>query len=201
MEIILLERISRLGGVGDIVSVKNGFARNYLIPQKKALRASKENKDVFEAQRAAYESQNQERKAAAEVQAQTMNDIIVTVVRQASDDGKLYGSVAVRDVADALAAEGHEVDRRLIDLNQAIKSLGLYEVTVNLHPEVPVIIKVHVARNADSPIPQELLEEEAEAAPAEAVEAATDDASEEAIADDTDETAAETAEDDADTAA
>lgn len=159
MEVILLERIARLGGIGDVVKVRNGFARNYLIPKEKALRASDENKALFESRREVLEAQNNERKAAAEKQAATMQDVLVTVVRQASDDGKLYGSVAVRDVSDALEAEGHHVDRRLIDLNQAIKSLGLYEVTVNLHPEVPVVIKVHVARNADSPIPQELMEE------------------------------------------
>ena len=160
MEVILLERIARLGAIGDVVNVKNGFARNYLIPQSKALRANEANKKVFEAQRAALEAQNQERRAEAEKQAAALQEAVVTVIRQASDDGKLYGSVAVRDVSDALEAEGHQIDRRLIDLNQAIKSLGLYDVTVNLHPEVPVTIKVHVARNADSPIPQELLEEE-----------------------------------------
>lgn len=158
MDVILLERISRLGGIGDVVKVRNGFARNYLIPQKKALRASKENREVFEAQREALEAQNAEAKAQAQTQAETLEGAIVTVVRQASDDGKLYGSVAVRDVADALEAEGHKVDRRLIDLNTAIKNLGLYDVTVNLHPEVPVTIKVHVARNADSPLPKELYE-------------------------------------------
>ncbi|MCI5048718.1 MAG: 50S ribosomal protein L9 [Rickettsiales bacterium] len=186
MEIILLERIARLGAVGDVVSVKNGFARNYLIPEGKALLASKENKADFEAQRAQFEKQNAERRSEAEAEAKKLEGQMVTVIRQASDDGKLYGSVAVRDVADALTEAGHEIDRRLIDLNAAIKSLGLYDVTVNLHPEVPVTIKVHVARNADSPIPQELLEEEAveeapavEAADAEApeeVEAAADEA-------------------------
>jgi large subunit ribosomal protein L9 len=190
MEVILMERIARLGGVGDVVSVKNGFARNYLIPSEKALRASKANKELFEARREALVAQNDERKAEAEKLAASMGEVIVTVVRQASDDGKLYGSVAVRDVADALEAEGHTVDRRLIDLNQAIKNLGLYEVTVNLHPEVPVVIKVHVARNADSPIPQELLEEDEPeqvfAAPAEAdaeADASEEVATEEAAAD------------------
>ena len=172
MEVILMERIARLGGVGDVVNVKNGFARNYLIPSEKALRASKANKELFESRRAVLVAQNDERKAEAEKMAASMGEVIVTVVRQASDDGKLYGSVAVRDVSDALEAEGHTVDRRLIDLNQAIKNLGLYEVTVSLHPEVPVVVKVHVARNADSPIPQELLEEDEPeqvfAAPAEA---------------------------------
>lgn len=164
MEIILLERIARLGGVGDIVKVKNGYARNYLIPQNMALRASEANRVRLEAQREQLEAQNAERKAAAEKIAATMQDVLVTVVRQASDDGRLYGSVAVRDVADALEAEGYHVDRRLIDLNQAIKNLGLYDVTINLHPEVHVSVKVHVARNADSPLPQELVEDEAQVA-------------------------------------
>ena len=165
MEVILLERISRLGGVGDVVKVKDGFARNYLIPTKKALRASKDNKAVFESQRETLEKQNLERKAAAEVQAKKLEGVIATVVRQAADDGKLYGSVAVRDVAEALEAQGHKVDRRLIDLNATIKSIGLYDVTINLHPEVPVKVKVHVARNADSPLPQDIVEaEEAEKA-------------------------------------
>lgn len=160
MEIILLERISRLGGVGDVVDVKNGYARNYLIPQNKALRANKANKEAFETQRGTLEKQNAERRSEAEAQAKTLEGIIVTVVRQASDDGKLYGSVAVRDVSDAMEAEGHTIDRRLIDLNTAIKNLGVYDVTINLHPEVAVIVRVHVARNADSPLPEELLEEE-----------------------------------------
>lgn len=161
MDIILLENISRLGVIGDVVAVKNGFARNYLIPEGKALRANKANKEVFEAKRAQLEAQNTERKADAEKHAKTLEGVLVTVVRQASDDGKLYGSVAVRDVSDALAAEGHTVDRRLIDLNATIKNLGLYDVSITLHPDVIVTIKVHVARNADSPIPQELTEEEA----------------------------------------
>ena len=172
MDIILLERIARLGSVGDVVTVKNGFARNYLIPQGKALLASEGNKATFEAQREVLEKRNNEQKAEAEKLAKTMEGLMVTVIRQASDDGKLYGSVAVRDVADAMEEEGHTVDRRLIDLNAAIKNLGLYDVTVNLHPEVPVVVKVHVARNADSPIPEELLEDEAPAE--EAVEAAAD---------------------------
>ncbi len=159
MEVILLERISRLGAIGDVVNVRNGFARNYLIPQSKALRANKANREVFEAQRDQLEKTNIERRDAAQIEAKKLEGVVVTVVRQASDDGKLYGSVSVRDVSDALEADGHTVDRRLIDLNATIKSLGLYNVTVSLHPEVPVTIQVHVARNADSPLPSEMLEE------------------------------------------
>lgn len=169
MELILLERIARLGAIGDVVKVKNGFGRNYLIPTGKALRANKKNKEVVEAQKEQLEAQNQVRKAEAQKQAATLDGIVVTVIRQASDDGKLYGSVAVRDVSDALEAAGHKVDRRYIDLNATIKSLGLYEVTISLHAEVPVKIKVHVARNADSPLPQDMQEAEAAAKAQEAM--------------------------------
>ncbi len=180
MDVILLERISRLGGVGDVVRVRDGFARNYLIPQKKALRASKENRDHFESQRSVWEKQNAERKQQAQEQAKEMEGLIVAVVRQASDDGKLYGSVSVRDVADAMKTAGYEVDRRLIDLNTAIKKLGGYTITVNLHPEVPVNVKVHVARNSDSPLPPELQEPAANKGEAEAAQEAAETMAEEA---------------------
>lgn len=189
MDVILLERISRLGAVGDVVRVRDGFARNYLIPQKKALRASKANRDYFESQREALEKQNAERRQEAETQAKQMDGLIVTVVRQASDDGKLYGSVSVRDVADAMKAKGYEIDRRLIDLNTAIKSLGGYTITVNLHPEVPVDVKVHVARNSDSPLPPELQEAPAAAASQPAAEAAESDESDEPGDDDSEDAA------------
>ena len=156
MEIILLERIGRLGNVGDVVNVKSGFARNFLLPTQKALRANETNKAVFESKRAALEAQNAASRAEAEKRAASMGNITVTLVRQASDDGKLFGSVAVRDIADALAEQGHTIERRLIDLTATIKSLGVYEATVNLHPEVAMSVKVHVARNADSPMPTEL---------------------------------------------
>lgn len=156
MEVILLERIGRLGNVGDIVKVKAGFARNFLLPTKRALRANETNKAVFESKRAALEAQNAASRAEAEKRAATMGNITVTVVRQAADDGKLFGSVAVRDIAEALAEQGHTIERRLIDLTATIKSLGVYEATVNLHPEVAIRVKVHVARNADSPIPTDL---------------------------------------------
>lgn len=165
MEVILLERINRLGNVGDVVNVKPGFARNFLLPFKKALRANETNKTVFESKRAALEAQNAEGRAAAEKQAATMGNITVMVVRQAADDGKLFGSVAVRDIADALAEQGHKIERRQVDLLTAIKSLGVYEATVNLHPEVAITVKVHVARNAESPMPIDE-EETVAAAPA-----------------------------------
>jgi large subunit ribosomal protein L9 len=158
MEIILLERISRLGNVGDTVRVKDGYARNFLLPLKKALRATDANKTVFETKRAALEAQNAESRAKAQALAATMGTVTVTVIRQASEDGKLYGSVAVRDISEALTEAGHIVERRLIDLTTAIKTLGVYKATINLHPEVQVAVNVNVARNAESPLPAELLD-------------------------------------------
>ena len=156
MDVILLERIARLGVVGDVVKVKNGFARNFLFPQKKALRANEENKKVFESRRAVLEKQNAETRAAAEKIAATMANLSVSIIRQAAEDGKLYGSVAARDIEVALAEAGHKIERRYIDLTTAIKSLGVYEATVNLHPEVHVTVKVQVARNAEGLLAQEL---------------------------------------------
>ncbi len=156
MEVILLERIGRLGNVGDMVKVKPGFARNFLLPMKKALRANEANKAVFESKRALLEEQNAAARVEAEKRAASMGNLTVTIVRQASDDGKLFGSVAVRDIAEALAEQKVNVERRLIDLQTSIKNLGVYSAKINLHPEVAVNVKVHVARNADSPLPEEL---------------------------------------------
>lgn len=178
MEVILLERINRLGAVGDVVKVKPGFARNFLLPLKKALRATDENKKVFEAKRAVLEKQSNDAKKEAEKLAKGMQNLSVTIIRQASEDGKLYGSVAVRDVADALKEAGHTIERRLIDLNTAIKNLGVYEAVVNLHPEVQVPVKVQVARNAESLLAQEL-EAPAKEEAAEVSEASDEVASEE----------------------
>jgi large subunit ribosomal protein L9 len=155
MEVILLERISRLGSVGDTVRVRNGFARNFLLPQKKALRATVDNKAYFEAKRDVLERQNADARTSAEKQAETMQNLSVTIIRQASEDGKLYGSVAVRDIAEALAEAGYTIERRLIDLTASIKTLGVYQAIVALHPEVKLPVKVHVARNLDNPMPLE----------------------------------------------
>lgn len=163
MQVILLERIARLGNVGDEVKVKPGFGRNYLLPQKKALRATADNKKYFDAQRDVLLRHNNEAKAAAEKRAEGMQNLSVTVIRQASDDGKLYGSVAVRDISDALKEAGYEIERRLIDLNMTIKSLGVYSAVINLHPEVQVPLKVNVARSLESLLTQELEANEAEA--------------------------------------
>jgi large subunit ribosomal protein L9 len=164
MQVILLERISRLGSVGDTVKVRDGFARNFLLPQKKALRATQDNVAYFETKRASLEQQNAQTRAVAEKRAAGMVNLAVTVIRQAADDGKLYGSVAVRDIADALKEAGHEVERRFIDLKTAIKNLGVYEAVIHLHPEVSVPLKINVARNAESLLAAELAEPEAEVA-------------------------------------
>jgi large subunit ribosomal protein L9 len=165
MQVILLERIARLGAIGDTVTVKPGFARNFLLPQKKALRATEENVKVFETKRAGLEKVNADAKAAAEKQAAGLQNLSVTVIRQASEDGKLYGSVSVRDIAEALKEAGHDIERRLIDMNSAIKSLGVYDAVIHLHPEVPVELKVQVARSAESLLAAELQADDAEEKP------------------------------------
>lgn len=149
VEVILLERIEKLGKLGDVVRVKPGFARNYLLPQHKALRATKANVAYFETKRVELEARNLERKGEAQVIAQTLDGLKLTLVRQASESGQLYGSVAARDLQDALKAEGFKVERVQINLPQAIKTLGLFVVPVNLHPEVVVSVSVAVARSAD----------------------------------------------------
>src|SRR4051812_42152358 len=146
MEVILLERIARLGGMGEVVKVRNGYARNFLIPMKKALRASGENKKLFEERRHIIEEQNAKVKAAAETRAQTLNGLTLTMVRQASQEGKLYGSIAVRDIADALKEAGHDVPKSQIIMGTAIKNTGEYPVRLALHAEVVTNIIVNVTR-------------------------------------------------------
>jgi len=149
VEVILLERIESLGKLGDVVRVKPGFARNYLLPQHKALRATKANVAYFEGRRAELEARNLERKGEAQGIAQTLDGLKLTLVRQASESGQLYGSVAARDLQDALKAEGFKVERVQINLPQPIKVLGLFAVPISLHPEVVVSVNVAVARSAD----------------------------------------------------
>ncbi len=146
MEVILLERIARLGGIGDTVKVKNGYARNFLIPMKKALRASEANKKVFEARRAEIEKLNAENKAAAEAIAAKLSGKAINLVRQASQEGKLYGSVTVRDIAEALKDMGQDIPKSQIVMLTAIKNTGEYNVRVNLHAEVIVTVAVNVTR-------------------------------------------------------
>ena len=149
MQIILLERVEKLGAIGDVVTVKDGFARNYLLPNKKALRANEANRKVFEANRARIESDNANRRGEAEKEAKTFEGQTVTLIRQSSNTGQLYGSVAVRDLVEALEAEGHKVPKSAIVLDRPIKAIGVYDVKVALHPEVSVTVKVNVARSPE----------------------------------------------------
>lgn len=149
MDVILLERVEKLGRIGDVVAVKPGYARNFLLPRGKALRATDANKARFEAQRAQIEADNAKRRAEAETQAGTMTDVSVVLIRQASNAGALYGSVTARDVADAITQAGHKVGRGQVTLDKPIKTLGIVTVKLNLHPEVTVEAKVNVARSPE----------------------------------------------------
>ncbi|RAZ82431.1 50S ribosomal protein L9 [Mesorhizobium hawassense] len=149
MEVILLERISRLGQMGETVKVKDGFARNFLLPQGKALRANEANKKKFEGQRAQLEARNLERKSEATQVAEKLDGKSFIVVRSAGETGQLYGSVSTRDIADLLIAEGFTVNRNQIELNQPIKTIGLSNVAIALHPEVQVTVTLNIARSAD----------------------------------------------------
>ena len=149
MEVILLERVEKLGGIGDVVTVKNGFARNYLLPRKKALRANEANRKVFEANRARIEAENAERRSAAEVSSKGVDGKTVQLIRQASNTGQLYGSVSARDIVDALEAEGAKVTKSQVVLDRPIKAIGMHEVRIALHPEVAVTVKVNVARSPE----------------------------------------------------
>src|SRR4028118_1797895 len=149
MEIILLERIEKLGGIGDVVNVKPGFARNFLLPNGKALRANESNRKVFEANREKIEAQNAERRSAAEKDAKKVDGHKLQLIRQASNTGQLYGSVSARDLAEALEAEGHKIAKNQIVLDRPIKSIGVQDVKIALHPEVSVTIHVNVARSPE----------------------------------------------------
>lgn len=150
MEIILLERIEKLGAIGDVVSVKDGYARNYLLPNKKALRSNAANKKVFEANRARIESENAARRSDAESAAKAVDGHQVVLIRQSSNSGQLYGSVSVRDIVEALHADGVKaVSKAMIVLERPIKTIGLFDVRVALHPEVAVTVQVNVARSPD----------------------------------------------------
>ena len=148
MEIILLERVEKLGQMGEVVRVKDGFARNFLLPRKKALRATEANRKRFENERADLELHNLQLKSEAEQIAKRMAGVSVIVVRQAGDTGQLYGSVSNRDVSEALIEGGYKVDRRQVVLDTPIKTLGVHGVRVNLHPEVAITVSVNVARSA-----------------------------------------------------
>jgi large subunit ribosomal protein L9 len=149
MDVILLERIEKLGSIGDVVKVKNGYARNFLLPRGKALRANDSNRKVFEANREKIEATNAERRTAAETDASKVEGARIQLIRQASNAGHLYGSVSARDVAEALEAQGHKIAKNQIVLDRPIKSIGLQDVRIALHPEVSVTISVNVARSPE----------------------------------------------------
>ena len=147
MEIVLLERVEKLGKIGDVVKVKPGYARNFLLPQGKALRANKQNLAKFEAERSAIEARNADAKKKAELLSESIGDVNVSIVRAASEMGQLYGSVTSRDISDAIIKEGYEVEKRHVVMDAAIKTLGLFNIKLALHPEVTKHILVNVARS------------------------------------------------------
>lgn len=150
MQIILLERIEKLGNIGDIVTVKDGYGRNYLLPSKKALRSNEANRKVFDANRARIESDNAARRGEAETHAKDVEGATFVLIRQASNAGHLYGSVSVRDIVEALHDIGHtHVAKAMVVLERPIKTLGLFDVRINLHPEVAVTVQANVARSPD----------------------------------------------------
>jgi large subunit ribosomal protein L9 len=149
MDIILLERIEKLGSIGDVVSVKDGYARNFLLPNKKALRANDANRKVFEANRERLEAENAARRGEAAKSGEKIDGAEVVLIRASSNSGQLYGSVSVRDIADALKDQGHDITKSQIILERPIKTIGLFEVKVALHPEVRVTVKANVARSDD----------------------------------------------------
>src|SRR3982751_2282739 len=169
MEVILLERVEKLGAIGDLVKVKDGFARNYLLPRKKALRANDANRKLFETNRARIEEENASRRGDAEQASKGVEGKTVQLIRQASNTGQLYGSVSARDIVEALDAVGAKVTKSQVVLDRPIKSIGVHEVKVALHPEVAVTVKVNVARSPEEAdlqaqgidVLQQMFEEEA----------------------------------------
>ena len=149
MKVVLLERVERLGAIGDVVSVKDGFARNFLLPRQKALRATNSNLKVFEAERVQIEARNAETRAAAERNGAKLEGESYVLVRQAGESGQLYGSVSGRDVADAIVEAGGRVERSEVVLDRPIKTVGVHEIKLRLHAEVTVTVKVNVARSPD----------------------------------------------------
>jgi large subunit ribosomal protein L9 len=179
MEVILLERVEKLGAIGDVVTVKNGFARNYLLPNKKALRANESNRKVFEANRARIESENANKRAEAEQASSGVEGKTVQLIRQASNVGALYGSVSARDIVEALEVQGAKVTKSQVVLDRPIKAIGMHDVKVALHPEVSVTIHVNVARSPEEAelqaqgidVMQQMFEQDIPAAFTEEVEA------------------------------
>ena len=149
MEIILLQRIEKLGTIGDVVTVKDGYARNFLLPNKKALRANDANRKVFEANRERLEKENAERRTEAEKAGEKVDGEEIVLIRASSNSGQLYGSVNVRDIVTGLAEKGHDIDKKQVIMGNPIKTIGMHDVRIDLHPEVSVTIKANVARSDD----------------------------------------------------
>ena len=149
MEVILLERIEKVGKLGDVVKVKDGFARNYLLPQNKALRANKVNLSIYEKEKVKYEKLNKDKLSVAEKIAQNMQNISISIIKQASDSGQLYGSVSTRDITEELNNQGHNIEKRQIVLKSVIKNVGQHEVRIVIHPEFIVTISVNIARTLE----------------------------------------------------
>jgi len=182
MEVILLERVEKLGAIGDVVKVKNGFARNFLLPNKKALRANEANRKLFEANRARIEEENANRRTEAEKASTSVDGKTVQLIRQASNTGQLYGSVSARDIVEALEGQGAKVAKSQVVLDRPIKAIGMHEVKVALHPEVVVVVKVNVARSPEEAdlqaqgvdVLRQMFEEEAAPLAAETLEPTAD---------------------------
>src|SRR3982750_224756 len=178
MEVILLERVEKLGAIGDVVKAKDGFARNYLLPRKKALRANESNRKVFEANRARIEEDNASKREDAEKASKGVEGKSVQLIRQASNTGQLYGSVSARDIAEALEGVGATVTKSQVVLDRPIKAIGVHDVKIALHPEVSVMVKVNVARSPEEAdlqaqgvdVLQQMFEDEAAPIAAEALE-------------------------------
>lgn len=149
MKVVLLERVEALGTIGDVVTVKDGFARNFLLPRSKALRATAQNLKVFEAQRAQIEARNAQNRADAEKSGSKIDGQVYVMIRSAGENGQLYGSVAARDIAEAVQAEGGKVERNQVVLNTPIKTIGMHDVKIRLHAEVTVTVTVNIARSPD----------------------------------------------------
>src|SRR3982750_3637105 len=186
MEIILLGRVEKLGAIGDVVKVKNGFARNYLLPNKKALRANESNRKLFETNRARIEEDNAQKRSVAQEEAKGVDAKSVQLIRQASNTGQLYGSVSARDIAEALEGVGAKVAKSQVVLDRPIMALGVHEVKIALHPEVAVSVKVNVARSPEEAdlqaqgvdVLQEMFERDAAPVAAEDLEPIADDVTE-----------------------
>lgn len=155
MQVVLLEKVANLGAIGEVVDVRAGYARNYLLPQGKALRATKSNLAYFEAEKARIEKLNEDRKKDAQKLAKVIDGKTVAIIRNASEAGQLFGSVNTRDIADAVSTLGEKIDRTTVNINQSFKTLGLYDVSVELHPEVISTVTINIARNEEEAAIQE----------------------------------------------